>query len=194
MCISSSGGYTLTFQVFLLSFFFSSSPFFRAMILHVAGRYLVISYIFLSRRRSLLFVTIDRPNQKRKKERASSSSSFFLLLLLYFLSFLCVLWFLYSSFFFLFFFDVFCVVIRRNDLLYATPSTTTNDYFRLIFWLLPFVVWLALDVAATLFHLYSLIRQSVSDILAFLHHPLRSRTNCVSFFVVVVVSCSIFSL
>jgi hypothetical protein len=43
-----------------------------------------------------------------------------------------------------------------------------------------------LDVAATLFHLYSLIRQSVSDILAFLRHPLRSRTNCVSFFVVVV--------
>ena len=43
----------------------------------LAGRYLVISYIFLSRQRSLLFVTIDRPNQKRKKERASSSSFFF---------------------------------------------------------------------------------------------------------------------
>jgi hypothetical protein len=32
------------------------------------------------------------------------------------------------------------------------------------------VIRLALDVA-TLFHLCSLIRQSVSDILAFLHHP-----------------------
>ena len=122
--ISSSGGYTLTFQFFLLSFFFLVLPFFEPWFYMYASWPLFGYFLYIPQSSTVASLRYYRSPESKEEKRKSVVVVFFLLL--YFLSFLCVFWFLYSSFFFIFFFDVFCVVIRRNDLLYATPSTTTT--------------------------------------------------------------------